>query len=48
MRVLPKSFYERAPDVVAKALLGKILVRKLNDMCLSGKIVETGSSLKSI
>ncbi|MEM3696931.1 MAG: DNA-3-methyladenine glycosylase [Candidatus Bathyarchaeia archaeon] len=41
MEVLPKSFYKRAPDVVAKELLGKILVRKLNGVRLSGKIVET-------
>ncbi|MEM3699549.1 MAG: DNA-3-methyladenine glycosylase [Candidatus Bathyarchaeia archaeon] len=41
MRVLPKSFYERAPDIAAKELLGKILVRKLNGIHVSGKIVET-------
>jgi DNA-3-methyladenine glycosylase len=41
MRVLPKSFYERTPDIVAKELLGKLLVRKLNGIRLSGKIVET-------
>jgi DNA-3-methyladenine glycosylase len=41
MRMLPKSFYEREPDVVAKELLGKILVRKMNASLLSGKIVET-------
>jgi DNA-3-methyladenine glycosylase len=41
MGVLPKIFYEREPDIVAKELLGKILVRKLNGIRLSGKIVET-------
>jgi len=41
MRVLPTSFYERESDRVAKELLGKILVRKVNASLLSGKIVET-------
>ncbi|MDH7477968.1 MAG: DNA-3-methyladenine glycosylase [Candidatus Bathyarchaeota archaeon] len=41
MRVLSKSFYERAPDIVARELLGKILVRKIDATRLSGKIVET-------
>jgi DNA-3-methyladenine glycosylase len=41
VRVLPKEFYERDPAVVAKEMLGKILVRRLNSKVLSGKIVET-------
>ncbi|MGC8939571.1 MAG: DNA-3-methyladenine glycosylase [Candidatus Bathyarchaeia archaeon] len=41
MSVLPRSFYERDPAVVAKELLGKILVRRLGSEILSGKIVET-------
>jgi DNA-3-methyladenine glycosylase len=41
MRVLPASFYKREPDMVAKELLGKILVRKVNSTIMSGKIVET-------
>jgi DNA-3-methyladenine glycosylase len=41
MKVLPKSFYARDPAIVAKELLGKILVRNLNGKILSGKIVET-------
>lgn len=41
MKVLSTSFYEREPDIVAKELLGKILVRKMNASLLSGKIVET-------
>ncbi|MDI6805731.1 MAG: DNA-3-methyladenine glycosylase, partial [Candidatus Bathyarchaeia archaeon] len=41
MRVLPKSFYERNPAIVARELLGKILVRKMDAEGLSGKIVET-------
>lgn len=41
MRVLPRNFYERTPDTVARELLGKILVRRVNSEILSGKIVET-------
>ena len=41
MKILPRKFYERDPDLVAKDLLGKILVRKINSQILSGKIVET-------
>ncbi|MGQ9530413.1 MAG: DNA-3-methyladenine glycosylase [Candidatus Bathycorpusculaceae bacterium] len=41
MKRLPTCFYEREPDTVAKDLLGKILVRKLDSIILSGKIVET-------
>lgn len=41
MEVLSQEFYERDPALVAKDLLGKILVRKLNSEILSGKIVET-------
>jgi DNA-3-methyladenine glycosylase len=41
MIVLPRSFYERDPAMVAKELLGKILIRKLDAESLSGKIVET-------
>ncbi|PMB75177.1 MAG: hypothetical protein C0193_01705 [Candidatus Bathyarchaeota archaeon] len=41
LRVLPKEFYERDPAIVAKEMLGKILVRKLCSEVLSGKIVET-------
>jgi DNA-3-methyladenine glycosylase len=38
---LPRSFYEKDTVSVAKALLGKVLVRKLNGGVLSGRIVET-------
>ncbi|MEM2466633.1 MAG: DNA-3-methyladenine glycosylase [Candidatus Bathyarchaeia archaeon] len=41
MKILPKSFYERDPAIVARELLGKTLVRRLNHQTLSGKIVET-------
>ncbi len=39
--VLPKRFYERDPENVARDLLGKILVRKVGGKTLSGIIVET-------
>lgn len=41
MKILSKNFYERDTALVAKELLGKILVRKINSKILSGKIVET-------
>lgn len=41
MRTLKRKFFINPPDIVAKNLLGKILVRKLNGKILSGKIVET-------
>lgn len=37
---LPKIFYERELQTVAKDLLGKILVRKIENISLAGKIVE--------
>jgi DNA-3-methyladenine glycosylase len=37
---LPKDFYNRKVNSVAKSLLGKILVRKDHSLLLSGKIVE--------
>ncbi|MCX7698067.1 MAG: DNA-3-methyladenine glycosylase [Candidatus Goldbacteria bacterium] len=38
---LKRSFFERNSTVVAKNLLGKILVRIINDQRVSGIIVET-------
>lgn len=40
-KTLPRRFYERDPEVVARELLGKIIVRKLGGDILSGMIVET-------
>ncbi|MEM5879641.1 MAG: DNA-3-methyladenine glycosylase [Candidatus Aenigmatarchaeota archaeon] len=40
MKILKKKFFTRSPEKVAKELLGKILVRKLNEKILSGRIVE--------
>src|SRR3954463_473244 len=36
-----RAFYERSAITVAKQLLGKVLVRRLNDRLLTGMIVET-------
>ncbi len=41
MKVLPKMFYERDPETVARGLLGKKLVRIVNGTILEGIIVET-------
>ncbi|MCW1307476.1 MAG: DNA-3-methyladenine glycosylase [Candidatus Nanoarchaeia archaeon] len=38
---LNKEFFLRSPEIVAKQLLGKLLVRKLGSKLLIGKIVET-------
>ena len=41
MEIIRKKFYERDPAIVAKELLGKLLVRKIGKLRLSGMIVET-------
>jgi len=41
MQPLSREFYSRDPKIVAMELLGKILVRKLDEFQLKGKIVET-------
>lgn len=43
-----KEFYERDARVVAQELLGKILVRKVNNTLLKGKIVETEAYIGEI
>lgn len=45
MAVLNKEFYERDTRVVARELLGKVIVRKLDGKILKGKIVETEAYL---
>jgi DNA-3-methyladenine glycosylase len=39
--VLPRRFYLRSPDVVARGLLGKVLARRFEGEWLLGRIVET-------
>jgi len=46
-RVLPGGFYERSPEVVACELLGKRLVRILDNERLEGIVVETEAYLGS-
>lgn len=38
---LPPSFYDRATPIVAQELLGKVMVRRIGEELLTGKIVET-------
>jgi DNA-3-methyladenine glycosylase len=40
MKILKRNFFSRNPEIVARELLGKILVRKLGNKNLSGRIVE--------
>lgn len=43
---LPRSFYERHPRIVARALLGRILLRRLpSGQVVSGRVVETEAYL---
>lgn len=39
--IIPRSFYERDPVIVAQELLGCVLVREINGIKLMGMIVET-------
>ncbi len=41
MRPIPRSFYQRDTVDVAQDLLGKVLVRRINDKIVSGIIIET-------
>jgi len=45
MKKLPRSFYLRPTLTVAKELLGKYLIRKINNQYLVGKIVEVEAYL---
>ena len=42
---LPRSFYQRATEVVARELLGKVLLRRIGNVLLGGLIVETEAYL---
>lgn len=45
MQKLPRSFYTRKTSIVAKDLLGKVLVRRIGRKMLAGTIVETEAYL---
>jgi DNA-3-methyladenine glycosylase len=45
MNVLLRDFYLQRPEVVARELLGKLLIRKINGQALIGRIVETEAYL---
>src|SRR5580704_15618220 len=38
--ILPRKFYNRSPEIVARALLGKLLTRRRKGERLTGRIVE--------
>lgn len=40
MKILPRSFYARPTAAVARALLGKVLARRVGGRALAGRIVE--------
>lgn len=39
--LLPRDFFLPSPEIVARGLLGKLLVRRLGGRILSGRVVET-------
>jgi DNA-3-methyladenine glycosylase len=43
--ILPASFYDRDPVIVARELLGQFLVREFDGRVLAGRIVETEAYL---
>lgn len=45
--IVSQSFYDRDPVIVAQDLLGKFLVRKMNDQFIVGRITETEAYLSS-
>lgn len=45
LRVLPRSFYDRDPQLVGPDLLGKILVRREGRKLLTGRVVEVEAYL---
>ena len=45
-KIVTREFYQREPSLVAQELLGKYLVRKIDEDRLIGKIVETEAYLE--
>jgi DNA-3-methyladenine glycosylase len=45
MQILPKAFYDRGAECVARDLLGKLVVRRINRRRLIGRIVEAEAYL---
>ena len=45
MKVVPAKFYMKRPEVVARELLGKLVVRRLEGQTLIGRVVETEAYL---
>jgi DNA-3-methyladenine glycosylase len=43
--ILPQHFYNRSPELVARDLLGKVLLRRLRDETLTGRITEVEAYL---
>ena len=44
-KLLPRRFYSRSPEIVARALLGKLLIRDLHGERLTGRIIEVEAYL---
>jgi DNA-3-methyladenine glycosylase len=44
-KIVPRSFYARSPKVVARKLIGKILIHDLNGERLIGRIIEAEAYL---
>lgn len=44
-KLLPRRFFDAPPERVARELLGKILLRRLDDLVFAGRIVETEAYL---
>ena len=45
VKLLQRKFYSRSPDVVARDLLGKLLIRHLQGKRLTGRIIEVEAYL---
>ncbi|MGD0445306.1 MAG: DNA-3-methyladenine glycosylase, partial [Edaphobacter sp.] len=45
VKLLPSRFYSRSPEIVARALLGKLLIRGLHGERLTGRITEVEAYL---